>query len=55
MANITDAVLHAVAKVRKKLSLSKPKLARGRPNKATRKLSQKDPNKSYKTDITSTA
>jgi uncharacterized protein (DUF1697 family) len=41
LVNITDAVLHAVAKLRKTLSLSKPKLARGRPNKANRKLSQK--------------
>ncbi len=41
LANITDAVLHAVAKERKKLALSKPKLKRGRPSKAGRKLARK--------------
>jgi hypothetical protein len=41
LANITDAVLYSVAKVRKELALSKPKLARGRPNKASRKLARK--------------
>jgi hypothetical protein len=41
LANITNAVMYAVAKVRKKLGLSKPKLARGRPNNASRKLARK--------------
>ena len=41
LANITEAVLNAVAKVRKKPGSSKPKLARGRPNKASRKLARK--------------
>ena len=41
LANITNGVLHAVAKVRKALAQDKPKLRRGRPTPATRRLARK--------------
>jgi len=41
LADITKAVLRAVAKVRKQLDQKKPKLGRGRPTAQTRKLARK--------------
>jgi hypothetical protein len=40
LRHLTDAVLHAVAKVRKQLTAKLPKLPRGRPSKRLRKLAQ---------------
>ncbi len=40
LANLSQAVLHAVAKVRKTLTADKPPLGRGRPTAQTRKLVQ---------------
>ncbi len=40
LANLSQAVLHAVAKVRKTLTARKPPVGRGRPTKRTRKLVQ---------------
>jgi hypothetical protein len=40
LRHLTDAVLHAVAKVRKQLAAKLPKLPRGRPSKRLRKLAQ---------------
>jgi len=41
LKEITAAVLHAVAKVRKTLAGTVPKLARGRPSKATRRTARR--------------
>lgn len=41
IAELTKAVLHAVAKVRKTLAGQRPKLARGRPSKRARKVARK--------------
>ncbi len=41
LADITKAVLRAVAKVRKQLDQKKPKIGRGRPTVQTKKLAQK--------------
>ena len=40
IAELTQAVLHAVAKVRKTLAGRKPKLSRGRPSKKTKKAAR---------------
>ena len=40
LANLSEAVLHAVAKVRKTLTARKPPAGRGRPTKHTRKVIQ---------------
>jgi uncharacterized protein (DUF1697 family) len=40
LANLNEAVLHAVAKVRKTLTARKPPAGRGRPTKHTRKIIQ---------------
>jgi len=41
LAELTQAVLKAVAKVRKSLASTMPKLGRGRPSKATKRLAQR--------------
>jgi len=41
LAEITKAVLKAVAKVRKSLATTMPKLGRGRPSKATKRLARR--------------
>jgi len=41
LAELTKAVLKAVAKVRKSLAATMPKLGRGRPSKATKRLAQR--------------
>jgi len=41
LAEITKAVLRAVAKVRKSLAATMPKLGRGRPSKATQRLARR--------------
>jgi hypothetical protein len=41
LAELTKAVLKAVAKVRKSLAATMPKLGRGRPSKATRRLARR--------------
>jgi len=41
LAELTKAVLKAVAKVRKSLASTMPKLGRGRPSKATKRLAQR--------------
>ena len=41
IAELTKAVLHAVAKVRKALATTMPKLGRGRPSKATQRLARR--------------
>jgi hypothetical protein len=41
VAELTHAILHAVAKVRKALAARLPKLGRGRPSKATRRLARR--------------
>ncbi len=41
LAEITKAVLKAVAKVRKSLASTMPKLGRGRPSKATKRLARR--------------